>query len=178
MALGDRFECSSDVSERLDAVDLGGLDQGCDPTPGATALVVTCEESILPVQGNWANEIFDCVGVDFDTAIGQESLKSVPMAVNVSELLTQTGLRRHARSYFGEPLSEVLDQGRGACFASGQSLSGADAADVRFDFVELGDAAQALGGDLGTVAIEDLSQFAPCMRPAVGDGDWITALAI
>jgi len=39
------------------------------------------------------------------------------------------------------------------------------AADVGLDLVDLGDAAQALGGDLGAVAVEHFLQLAPSNGP-------------
>ena len=56
-----------------------------------------------------------------------------------------------------------------------QPLAGAHATDVGFDPVKLGDPAQTLGRDFGTVAIEDLDQLAPRLGPAMGDGDRHTA---
>lgn len=41
-------------------------------------------------------------------------------------------------------------------------------ADIGLDCTELGDTAQALGGDIRSVAVEDFLQFAPGMCPAMG----------
>ena len=51
------------------------------------------------------------------------------------------------------------------------SRAGAHAADLSLDPVKLGYPAQALGRNLGAVAIKDLLQFSPDMRPAISDGD-------
>ena len=75
MSASNRFECRLDVGEGFDVVDLCGFDQRCNPAPGAATFVVTREECIFPVKGNWTNEIFDCVGVDLDTPVVQEGRK-------------------------------------------------------------------------------------------------------
>src|SRR6056297_3019016 len=43
--------------------------------------------------------------------------------------------------------------------------------------MDLGDASQALGGDLRGVAVEHLLELAPGVRPAMGHADRIAALA-
>jgi hypothetical protein len=45
--------------------------------------------------------------------------------------------------------------------AGGQALAGGCAADVLFNGVDFGDPAQALGSDLGSVAVEDFLKLAP-----------------
>ena len=89
MSRSDGLEGSLEIGEGLNAVDLRGLDQGGDTAPSFPALVVTCEQGILSVQSDWADQVFDAVGVDLDAAIVQESLQSVPMVLDISELLTQ-----------------------------------------------------------------------------------------
>jgi hypothetical protein len=54
-------------------------------------------------------------------------------------------------------------------------LARAHAADFRLDPVKLGDPAQALGRNLGAVAIKDLFQLAPGRRLAMRDNDWRAA---
>lgn len=46
-----------------------------------------------------------------------------------------------------------------------------------FDGIDFGDPAQALGGNLRTIAVENLLQLAPCVRPAMGHPNGIAALA-
>ena len=88
MALCDRFKRCLDVGEGFDAVDLCGFDQRRNSAPGAASFVMTGEECVFPVEGNWANQILDCVGVDLDATVSQEGLQPVPMTVDVAELFT------------------------------------------------------------------------------------------
>ena len=124
MACGDGFECGFQKGERLDAVDLGGLDQRGDVAPGAAALIVTGEQRIFPVQGNRAHEIFDLVRVDLDAPIGQESLQSIPVAVDVGQLFAEPRFGRDAQALRLQPGAEGLDQRGGSRLACGQALTG------------------------------------------------------
>ena len=63
-----------------------------------------------------------------------------------------------------------LDQGSGTGLAYLEALLGRGAAYLGLDGVELGDAPQSLGGDRGVVAVEDLAQLSPGVRPAQSQG--------
>ena len=73
MAIGNRGQGCLQVGEGLDAVDLGGFDQG-----GDAAFIVTSEERVLAIEGYWAVQIFDPVAIDLHAAIGQEFCKRCP----------------------------------------------------------------------------------------------------
>ena len=49
MSGGDGFEGALEIGEGLDVVDLRGLDEGCDATPGTAALVMPGEQGVFPV---------------------------------------------------------------------------------------------------------------------------------
>ena len=51
MSCGDGLEGRLEIGEGLDVVDFRGLDERCDAAPCASALVMPCEQSVLPVQG-------------------------------------------------------------------------------------------------------------------------------
>ena len=76
-----------------------------------------------------------------------------------------------------EPFAECLYQRRGARLAFGETPIRRAAADIGLDGVELGDSAQALGGDLRAAAVVDLAQFSSRMRPTVRKLQWRAALA-
>ncbi len=129
------------------------------------------EECILAGQGDRADQVLDAVGVDLDPAIVQEGLQPVPVTMDIGQFLPEAGLHRYAPALQLQPVAKGGDQRRTARLASRQSLAGAHATDLSLDPVKLSDPAQALGRDLGAVALEDLLQLAPCMRPAMGDDD-------
>ena len=68
----------------------------------------------------------------------------------------------------GQPLAEVGDQRVGLRLTNGEAFFGRVTPHAGFDLVNPGNAAQALGGDLGAVFLIDVVQLAARMRPAVG----------
>ena len=52
------------------------------------------KESILAIERNGTDQIFNLVGVDLDAAIRQEGLQPLPVIVDIGELLTQPRLCR------------------------------------------------------------------------------------
>ena len=50
------------------------------------------EERILAGQGDRADQVLDAVGFDLDTAIAQEGLQPVPVAMDIGQLLPKAGL--------------------------------------------------------------------------------------
>lgn len=138
---------------------------------------MTGEEGILSIERDGSDQVFDPVGVDLDAAIGQEGLQPFPVIMDVGELFPQPGFAGDLAALRLQPFAEGCDQRCGAGLAGGQALAGRDAADVGLDGIELGDLAQAFGGDLGAVAVKDFLEFAPRMRPTVRHPNGRTILA-
>ena len=76
MACRDRLEDGGHVGERVDPVQLAGLNERGDPRPAMRALVVASEEGVLPLQAEGADRVFDGVAVDLDTAVIEEDAES------------------------------------------------------------------------------------------------------
>jgi hypothetical protein len=55
MTLDDPGEDVGEVRERIDVVELAGLDERSDDGPMLGAAIRTCEQCILPVERNRAN---------------------------------------------------------------------------------------------------------------------------
>ena len=177
MAVGDRGQGGLEIGEGLDAVDFAGFDERGDAAPGDAAFVMPGEERVFAIEGDRADQIFDPVGVDLDATVGQEGLQPVPVVVDVGQLFAQPGFGGDLAALCLQPVTEGGHQWRGAGLAGRQALTGRDAADIGLDGIELGDAAQAFGGDLGSVAVEDFLEFAPRMRPAMRHPNGRAALA-
>ncbi len=124
------------------------------------------EQRILSGKGNRPDEILDSIAVHLDAAVGEEEPEPVPVAADIGELLTEAGLGRDAGTLLPEPVAEGLDQRRGPRLSFGDPALGRAAADLGLDGVELGDPAQALGGDLRAAAVVDFAEPAPTMCPA------------
>lgn len=104
-------------------------------------------------------------------------MQPVPVIVDIGELFAQPGLGGDFSTLRLEPFAKGRHQRCGAGLTGREALTGGDAADIGLDNVEFGDAAQAFGGDIGAVAVEDLLQLAPCMRPAMRHPNGGAALA-
>lgn len=97
--------------------------------------------------------------------------------MDVGQLFTKPGFGGDLAALCLQPVTEGGHQLRGAGLAGGPTLAGRDATDIGLDGIELGDAAQAFGGNLGAVAVEDFLELAPCMRPALRHPKGCAALA-
>jgi hypothetical protein len=166
MAVSDGCQCCLEIGEELDAVDLAGLDQRGDAAPGDAAFVVAGKEGVLAIEGNRADHVFDPVAIDLDAAIMQEGLQAVPVGMDIGELFTEPGFGGDLAALRLQPVAEGRDQRCGTGLAGGQALAGRDTADVSLDSIELGDAAQSFGGDLGAVAVKDFLELSPCTGSA------------
>ncbi len=147
MAVGDGFEGAAQIGVCVDVIDFAGFDQRGHAGPGVAALVVPGEERVLAIEGYWADGVFDGVGVHLVTAVGQQDLQPVPVAVDIAELLAEAGFGGEAAALLDQPEAEVGDKGGGLLLADGKAFFGRAATDAGFDLGDLCDAAQALGGD-------------------------------
>lgn len=161
MTVGDRGQGGIAICERLDAADLADLDQRSDATPGDAAFVEASEERVFAIKSYRADQVFDSVGVDLDATVGQEGLQTSPMVMDVGQLFAQAGFNGGLATLRLQPTAELGHQRRASSLAGREALTGRDATNVGLDSIELGDAAQTLGGNLRAVAVEDFFQFAP-----------------
>ena len=110
MTVGDRGQGGLEIGEGLDSVDLAGLDQRGDATPGNAAFTVTGEEGILSIERDGADQVFNPVGVDLDATVVQEGLQPVPLIMDVSELFAQAGFGGDLAALCLQPVAEGCDQ--------------------------------------------------------------------
>ena len=61
MAVDQARDHIGEVGLGLHVVELAAFDQGSEDRPGFAALVTAGEQSILAIQGNWADRSFYCV---------------------------------------------------------------------------------------------------------------------
>jgi hypothetical protein len=106
------------------------------------------EECIFAIEGDGADQVFKPVGVDLHVAIGQEGLQPVPVVMDVDQLFAQPGFGGDLAALRLQPIAQGGHKWHGAGLTGGEALAGRDAADVGHEGIELGDAAQALDGDL------------------------------
>ncbi len=90
MALGDCLQRCGQVAERLDVIELAGLDEGRDAGLGMGTLIMTGEQVVLASEGQRTDPVLDRVVVHLDMAIGEEHLQPAPAVGDVGELFSQT----------------------------------------------------------------------------------------
>ena len=84
MAVDDPGEDVGEVGERIDAVQLAGLDQRGDGGPMLGAAVGAGEQRILAVERDRADGALDDVVVDLDAAVVEEAGQALPSATGRS----------------------------------------------------------------------------------------------
>ena len=124
MTAGDAFEGGFQIRERIDAVDLGRFDRGCDAAPGLSTFIMTRKKRVFSIEGDGADQIFDRVAVDLETAIGQECLQTRPVVGDVSELLAEAGFSGETCTLCGQPIAEGCDQGNVSVARTANRLPG------------------------------------------------------
>jgi len=124
MALGDRLKLCPEVAERLDVIELAGLDEAGDAGPGLRAFVVSCEQMILSAKSQRTDPVLNRVAVHLDTAVREEHLQPAPAVGDVGEMLTQTRFGRDACAILFQPVTERSHQRRGAGLADKPKGSG------------------------------------------------------
>lgn len=75
---------------------------------------MTGEEGIFAIEGDWADQVFDPIGVDLDAAVGQEGLQPVPVVMDVAQFFAQPGFGGDLAALRLQPVAEGGHQRRGA----------------------------------------------------------------
>src|SRR5512147_2050244 len=162
---GDAGEHVAQPGERVDAVQLAGLDQTIDGGGTLSAGIRTGEEPIFPAEGDAADGVFGAVVVDLEPAVVDEAGERRPVAERVAERLGQSALRRQAAELRREPPVQCSQQRLGPFLPDLPPEVGRPAADRHLDPVELGDLFQGVGGDRRLGALVYLKDLAPGVRP-------------
>jgi len=84
------YELGQDIGKvdlRVYGMELAGFDQGCQAGPVGGALIVTCEQTILSVQDNWADSSLNIIRVDLDTAILEKAQEAHPVIEAIADCL-------------------------------------------------------------------------------------------
>ena len=81
---GDAGEHVAQPGERVDAVQLAGLDQTIDGGGTLSAGIRTGEEPIFPAEGDAADGVFGAVVVDLEPAVVDEAGERRPVAERVA----------------------------------------------------------------------------------------------
>lgn len=90
-AVGEALECACEPGAGVDRVHLGGLHQGGDRRPGASAAFGAGEERILPDDGLEPDGALDDIGADFDAAVAEVTLENGAAGGGATDRLRQLG---------------------------------------------------------------------------------------
>lgn len=85
MAFRYHGEHVGEIAERLDAVELAGLDERGDDRPVLGPGIVSREECILAIQRYRPHGSLDGVIVDLDPAVAQKDAESIPVFGDVGQ---------------------------------------------------------------------------------------------
>jgi hypothetical protein len=92
VAGGEALEGVGKPDARIDAVELGCLDQSGDDGPVVAAIVRSGEEGVLAVESERADRSLDGVGVDLDAAIVEEAAEPGPAAERIADRVGELAL--------------------------------------------------------------------------------------
>lgn len=173
MACNDAGDDVSEVSVRVDAVELGGFYERSDGRPVLATTVGTGEERILSIEGDWSDRAFDDVGVDLDAAIIEESTKSSPARQWVADCFGELALLADQGELLAQPWLEGIDDGAASLLARGAPFFGRASPYLALDLVELGDALERLRGNWRRPGLRQFVEASTHMRPAEGQAHGI-----
>lgn len=161
MALDHAFEDVLEVSEWLDVVEPGSLDQGSDDGPGLGAAVGAGEQVVLPSQGDRRHGRLDGVGVDLDAAVVEEPAQTVPAGQSIADRLAQLAFGGDLGGLGLEPGLEGLEDGPAPLPPQRLPPIGVLPADLCLDAIPFGNGPERLGGDRRLRGLMRIVELAP-----------------
>lgn len=99
------------IPERIDVVQLAGLDQGRDGGPMLGASVGTREQRVLPAERDRADGALDGVVVEFDAAVIDEARQALPARQGVADGRGKLAFLADQAEFCAQPRLERGDQG-------------------------------------------------------------------
>jgi hypothetical protein len=122
--IGDAGEDVAEIALRVEAVELGGLDEGEDAGGAVAALVRSGEEPVLAAEGDRADGALGGVVVDFDATVVEVSGERRPAGEGVADGLGDGALGRDAGEVGLEAELQGFDLGGGFGGAGPAALLG------------------------------------------------------
>ena len=111
VTIDDAREDVGQIRERVDVVQLAGLDQGRNGGPMLGASVGTREQCVLPVERDRADGALDVVVVEFDATVIDEARQALPARQSVSDGLCKFAFLADQTEFYAQPRLERGDQG-------------------------------------------------------------------
>lgn len=124
------------------------------------------------IEGIWTDEVFDAVRVDLDAPVGQEGLRSVPMAVELGPVFTEACFGRDAQALVLQPFPKSGDRRGGPGPACREALAGGRAAEIFLDGIGFSDPAAILEPSRSNTSFSLRRAWAQQCATGIGSGSW------
>ena len=162
------LKASEDVGkpcERINVVELGGLDQRIDGGGAMAALVRAGEGPVAPPGSHRPHGALGRIVAHAETAIVEEAHESVPVIQAVSDGLADLAAGRDATVLLAQPAAQLVDQGLAALLPNTLPLGRYCAVDLAFYGEQGVDAGDRFDADRRFVETRQVEEVATRMRP-------------
>jgi hypothetical protein len=112
MPVDDPGQDIGEIGERIDVVDLTGLDQGRDISPMFGATVGSGKQRVLATELDAADRSFDRVVVEFDAAVIDEARQPPPARERVADSVGKLDLLADESQLGAQQVSKASASGR------------------------------------------------------------------
>lgn len=146
VSAGEALEGVGEPGERVDVVELGGLDQAGDDRPVVAAVVGAGEQCVLAIEGNGPDGALDGVAVHLDAAFLEEQRQAGPARGGVTDGVGELALGADQGKPGGEQAEQRFDDRLALLLLHGAASFGVLATDLVFDGIERLDHLQRVGG--------------------------------
>ena len=177
--IGDTGQDVSKPGARINAVQLGSLDEAVHGGGALSALVGTCKEPSLPPKCRAAQHAFRGVIGQANTAITQEPLESPPTLQHVIHGLGKVIVARQLCPFGTHPCLKRDYQWRDVALTHRKPLSRRLAIDRGFGGEYRVNLAHGFNGQWHVMHLGQIEQFAPAVGPArrLQDRRWLSRCA-
>src|SRR3981189_947921 len=171
MTSDDAREDVGQIRERVDVVQLAGLDRGRDGGPMFGAPVRAGEQRILPAERDRADGALDGVVVELDAAVIDEARQALPARQGITDGFSKLAFLADQAEFCAQPRLESVDQGAAFLGSDRSAFLGTSAPNIFLNRVEPGNPFERFAGDRCRTSNGELIKPAPNMRPAERKAD-------
>jgi hypothetical protein len=166
VASGHAVDHIGEVGFRIEAIELGALQDGVEDGGALAARLGAEEQEVLAGDGDGAQGPFGGIVVDRQPAVAGVAQQRLPAGERVLDGTSQRVLRRQSAALDTEPVAQRIEQRHGASLPRGQPSLRWLAGDLGLDRIKLADPSQRLLGDRRGGGFEYVVELAPGMGPA------------
>ena len=146
MTVDDPGEDVGQIRERVDVIELTGLDQAGDRGPVFGASIRPGEQSIFSVERDGSDGAFDGIVVELEATIVDKARQTFPARQSVADSFGELALLTDQSKFSPQPRFKGIDEGLAFLLPGGATFVGTAATDVFLDGVERGDMFERFAG--------------------------------